>query len=130
MKVVCEKCGYEATKKDYECPNCKKKFRPRSVVLISIATIVMAIFNLSIVQLAFAYGIFQMKQWARKLLFVVIVVQLLWLLITAGFDFHILLLTENLIVVGVLLVIYVPIAIYLMTNDKLIAAFEFYGGKM
>lgn len=130
MSLICRNCGYVAAKKDYECPTCKKKFRPLSITIIFIITLIYSIFLISPVMILFSIGIFLMKQWARRLLFVAINIQILWYLVFAGFDISQIIRSGLIYEIIIFLIIFIPIGVYLMNNDQLIEAFDFYGGRI
>lgn len=128
--LKCPKCEYKATDVDYLCPRCQSKFRPRSVLVISAVMLILGILNLSIIQVVFAIGLFLMKQWARRWLIIGIIGQLLLVLFLAGLDLSTLRKPEYLASLSILVFVFIPIAIYLLKNEEIIEAFEFYGGKL
>ena len=130
MNIKCPKCDYKAQKDDYLCPTCNVKFRPRPVLIISAVMLLFGILSISIPSIVFAIGLFMMKQWARKWLIIGIFAQLLIFLFVTGLDYRVILEPVNLVSLGVTLFVFVPMAIYLLKNEEVIEAFEFYGGRL
>ena len=130
MNIKCPKCGYKAQKNDYLCPTCNVKFRPKPVMMISAVLLLFGILNVSIPLIVFSIGLFMMKQWARRWLIIGIFMQILIFLFVTGLDYRAILDPINAASLGITLFIFVPMAIYLLKNEEVIEAFEFYGGRL
>ena len=133
MKVIkhleCPKCCKQATLNDYVCPRCFSKFRPKPVKYFSIFLIIAGSCSLSPFIIILGIGLYNMKQWARRWYFIIIIANSMFMFfIISGLNYEPLNKTQALMFLIVLILIHLPFGIYLYSNEQAIEAFEFYGG--
>ncbi|NIR49274.1 hypothetical protein GWO43_02065 [candidate division KSB1 bacterium] len=130
MNLTCPKCRYQARKGDYLCPNCEVKFRPKTVTTIATIMLFFGLLGLALPLVILAVGLYLMKQWARRWLIIGVAAQIIYFVFFAGLSFEQMLEPVNLMSIATLVMLFIPSGIYLLTNDQVNAAFEFYGGRI